>query len=78
MLYCLRSIKLNVLPMTAFLVYMHGPCLTFRKPSVRKQYDVLVFFIVFAKSVEVRQLSEDCYCHLIVPIPNGHIVCSQT
>ena len=37
MLYCLRAIKLNCLPTTPFLVYMHGTHLTFRKLFVRKQ-----------------------------------------
>ena len=34
------EIKLNWLPMTPFLVYMHGTRLTFEKPFVRKQYNV--------------------------------------
>ena len=29
---------------TPFLVYMHGTRLTFGKPFVRKQYNVLIFF----------------------------------
>ena len=33
------EIKLNWLPMTPFLVYMHGTRLTFGKPFVRKQYN---------------------------------------
>ena len=65
------EIKLNWLPMTPFLVYIHNAHLTFGKPFVRKQYNVLVFFIVSAKSVEVPiELSEDCYCNLSLPIPN--------
>ena len=43
------EIKLNWLPTTPFLVYMHGTWLAFGKPSVRKQYNVLVFLINFAK-----------------------------
>ena len=44
---------------------MHGTCLTFGKPFVRKQYKVLVFLIVSAESVEVPiELSEDCCCNL--------------
>ena len=43
------EIKLNWLPMTPFLVYMHGTHLTFRKPFVRKQYNVLVFFNRFCE-----------------------------
>ena len=70
MLYCLRAIKLNLLPTTPFLVYMHGTHLTFGK-----QYNVLVFFIVSTKSVEVPiGLSEYCYCDINVPIPNGYTI----
>ena len=47
------EIKLNWLPMTPFLVYMHGKSLTFGKPFVRKQYNVLIFLIVSVKSIEV-------------------------
>ena len=54
---------------------MHGTRLTFGKVFLRKQYNVLVFSIVFAKSVEVPiELSDDCYCDLCVPIPNGYII----
>ena len=61
----------NWLPMTPFLVYMQGMHLTFGKPFLRKQYNVLVFLTVSAKSVEVpTELSEDCYCNLSVPVPN--------
>ena len=35
--------------MTLFLVYMHGTRLTFGKPFVRKQYNVLLFFNRFCK-----------------------------
>ena len=67
----LRAIKLNWLPTTPFLVYMHGTCLPIGKPFIRKQYDVLVFLINCAKSMEVPiELAEDYYCDLSVPIPN--------
>ena len=65
------EIKLNWLPMMPFLVYIHGTPLTFGKPFFRKQYNVLVFFIASAKSVEMPiELSENCYYNLSVPIPN--------
>ena len=66
------EIKLKWLPMTPFLVYMHGTCLTLGKPFVRKPYKALVYFwSISLKSVEVPiELSEDCYCSLSVPIPN--------
>ena len=41
------EIKFNWLPMTPFLVYMYGTCLTFGKPFVRKPYNVSVFFSRF-------------------------------
>ena len=70
MLYYLRAIKLNCLPTTPSLVYMHGTRLTFGKPFVRKQCNVLVYFIVSVKSAEVLiELSQDCYCDLNVQIP---------
>ena len=51
--------------MTPFLVHMHGLSLTFGKPFVRKQYNVLVFLIDSAKSVKVPiELSEDCRYNL--------------
>ena len=50
---------------------MHGTCLTFGKPFVKKQYNVLIFLIDSAKYMEVPiELSEDCYYNLSVPIPN--------
>ena len=56
--------------MTSFLVYMHGRCLAFGKPFVRKPHDVY-FLLDSTKSVEVPiELSEDCYCNLSVPIQN--------
>ena len=58
-----------------FLVYMHGTHLKSGKPFVQKQYSVLVFLVVSVKSVELLvELSEDCYCDLSVPIPNGHTI----
>ena len=75
MLYCLRAIKLNLLPTTPFLVYIHGTRLTFGKPFVGKQCNVLVFLIVVTKGVEVPiKLSEDYYCDLSVPMPNGYTI----
>ena len=61
--YCLRSIKLNWLPMTPFLVYMHAKRLTFGKPFVRKEYNVLVIFNRFCekRGSADRIPSEDCY-----------------
>ena len=57
---------------TAFLVYMPGTHLTFEKPFVKKQDNALVFLFVSAKSVKAPiELSDDCYCNLSVPIPNG-------
>ena len=54
---------------------MHGTGVTFGKPFVRKQYNVLAFLILLAKNVEVlTELSDDCYCDLSVPIPNGYTV----
>ena len=54
------EIKLNWMPMIPSLVYMHGTRLTFGKPFVRKQYNVLIFLIVSAKRMEVLiELSED-------------------
>ena len=51
---------------------MDATRLTFGKPFVKKQYNVLVFLIVSARGVEVPVgLSEDCYFDLSVPIPNG-------
>ena len=41
MLYCSRAIRLNLLPTTPFLVYTFATRLTFGKPFVRKQYNVL-------------------------------------
>ena len=68
------EIKLNWLPMIPFLVYtvyMRGTHLTFGKPFVRKQYNVLVFLIASAKSMKVPiELSEDCCRSLSVPIAN--------
>ena len=47
------------------LVYMHGTCLTFGKPSDRKPLTTRYFLIDSAKSVEALiELSEDCYCNL--------------
>ena len=47
--------------MRPLLVYMHDTRLKFGKTFVRKQYNVLVFLIVSAKSVKVPvELSEDC------------------
>ena len=46
MLYCLRAIKLNLLPTTPFVVYMHDTHLTFGKLFVRKQDNVLVFILL--------------------------------
>ena len=67
-----EHLKCTCYPKTHFPVYMHCTRLTFGKSFVRKQYNVLVFVIVFAKSIEVPiELSEDCYCS--VPIPNGYI-----
>ena len=43
------EIKLNWLPVTSFLVYMHGTRLTFGKNIVRKQYNVMVFFNSFCE-----------------------------
>ena len=61
----------NWLPMTPFLVYIHGTHLTFGKTFLRKQYNVLVSLTVSVKGVEVAtELSEDCYCNLSVPVPN--------
>ena len=72
------EIKLNWLPMTPFLVHMHGMCLTFGKLFVRKQYNVLVFLIVFVKTMGVQiELSEDCYYNLRVPIPNRQTLDSE-
>ena len=60
--------------MTHFLVWMHGTGLTFGKPFVRKQYKVVVFLIVSAKSMEVQiELSEGCYCNQGVPIPKDRL-----
>ena len=54
---------------------MHDKRLTFGKLFVRKQYNVLVFLIISAKSVEVpTELSEDCYCDLSVQIANGYLI----
>ena len=50
---------------------MHGTRSTFGKPFVRKQYNGLVFLIASAMEVPI-ELSEDCYCDLSVPIPNGY------
>ena len=73
MLHRLRAFKLNLLPTTPFLVHMHRTLLKFGKPFVRKQYGVLVFFIVSTTSVEVPiELSEACYFDLRVPIPNEY------
>ena len=75
MLYCLRTIKLNWLPTTPFLAYMHGTCLKVGKHFVRTQYNVLVFLIVCAKGMRVPiELSEDCYCDRSVQIPNGYTI----
>ena len=64
--------RLNWFPLAPFLVYIHGTCLTFGKPFVRKQLTSQYYSIVSAKSVELPiKLSEDCYCNLSVPIPNG-------
>ena len=63
--------KLNLLPMMPFLVYMHRRHLTFGKLFVRKQYNILIFLVLSAESVEVSiELSDDYYCNLSVPIPN--------
>ena len=43
------EIKSNWLPMIPFLVYMHHTRLTFGKPFVRKQYNVLAFVNRFCK-----------------------------
>ena len=54
---------------------MHGTRLTFGKPFARKQYNVLVFLIVSAKSMEVPiELSENCYCDPSVPIRKGYTI----
>ena len=61
--------------MTPFLVYMHGMYLTFGKPFVRKEYNILVFLILSTKTMEVSiELSEDYYCDLNVPIPNKYTI----
>ena len=41
--------KLNWLPMMPFSVFMHGTCLTFGKPFVRKPYNTSVFFNPFCE-----------------------------
>ena len=52
---------------------MHGRHLTFGKLFVRKQYNILIFFLIISvKSLEVLiELSEDYNSNLSVPIPNG-------
>ena len=61
--------------MMPFLVYMHGTRLTIGKPFIRKQYNALVFLVVSATIVEVPiEQSEDCYCDLSVPRPNGYTI----
>ena len=49
--------------MTPSLVYMHGKRLTFRKPFVRKQYNVLAFFNRFCEKPlgYVRQGSRNTF-----------------
>ena len=60
---------------TKLLVYVHGTRLTFGKPVARKPYNILVFVIVSVKSVKMPiELSEDCYCDLSVPMPNGYTI----
>ena len=75
---CSRAIKLTWLPTMPFPVYTLGTCLAFGKSFVRKQYNISVFLIVCAKSVEVPiELSEDCYCDQSVPIPNGYTITAR-
>ena len=65
------EIELDWLPMEPFLAYMYGTHLIIGKPFVRKQYNVLIFLTVSAKSMEVLiELSEDCCCNLSLPISN--------
>ena len=52
---------------------MYATHLTFHiwKTFCQKKYNVLIFLIVSAKSMEVLiELSEDCYCNPSVQIPN--------
>ena len=65
------EIKLNWLPVTPFLVYVHGTRLTFGKPFSENNITSWYFLIVAAKSVEIPiELSEDCYYKLGTPISN--------
>ena len=59
----LRTVQLDLMPATPFPaeVYMHCTRLTFGKPFVRKQFNVLVFVISSTKNVEMLiELQEDC------------------
>ena len=58
--------------MMPFLVYMYCTCLTFEKPFLRKQDNVLIFLIISAKSVEVPvELSKGTVV-TSVPTLNGY------
>ena len=59
------------LPSAPFLVYMHGTCLTFERPFVKKLYCLGIFNCIMEVPIES---SEDCYCDLSVPIPNGYTI----
>ena len=66
----LRTIKLNLLPATPFLVYVYGKRLTFGNLLSGNNMR-LGILIVSAKSVEVLiELFENFCCNLSVPIPN--------
>ena len=65
------EIKLNWLPMTPFSVYMHGMCLTFGKPFIRKPLTPRIFSINSLKSVEVLiGYNSSPLIILSLPIPN--------
>ena len=54
---------------------MHGMRLIFGKPPVKKRYNVFVILVISAKGMEARiVLTEDCFCDLNVPIPNGYTI----
>ena len=65
------EIKLNWLPVTPLLVYMHGTCLIILENLLSGHNISWYLLIDCAKSMEVPiELSEDCYCNLSVPISN--------